>query len=70
MSLIRPEWKERAAIGRLVDGLPEPERTVVKLYYHAGRSSGSVAETLGTTEAVVNLVRERALHSLLEALGL
>lgn len=57
-------WSERARLGRAIEKLPEPEKTVVMLYYHANLSEKKVAVVMDTSEQIVATLRQRALAAL------
>jgi DNA-directed RNA polymerase specialized sigma subunit len=61
---------ERWRIGREVERLGEPEKTVVMLYYHAELDASKIAQVLDTSPECVEAIRTRALTRIREAVGL
>ena len=59
-------WDERARLGDAIVALPEPERSVVQLYYHGDLSESQIAQILDTTPEAVAQTRQRALAVLRE----
>ncbi len=51
-----------------VDGLPEREATVIRMYYKQGQSMRTIAERLGVSESRVSQLHARALKILRNAL--
>ena len=52
---------ERAGVWRAVDGLPEPERSVLAFHYHDGYSWDEVARPLDTSARTVRRLAMRGL---------
>lgn len=52
-----------------VEGLPEREQTIVRLYYMQSQSLKSIGQTLGISESRASQLRHRAIRRLRTALG-
>ena len=59
------EWKEmKDLLVKAIHGLPEPEKTVITLYYGEELLLKEIGEILGVTESRVSQVHSRALYRL------
>jgi len=59
------EWKEmKALLVRAMGDLPEPEKTVITLYYAEELLLKEIGEILGVTESRVSQIHSRALYRL------
>lgn len=59
------EWNEmKALLVQCITGLPEPEKTVITLYYGEELLLKEIGEVLGVTESRVSQVHSRALYRL------
>lgn len=66
----RASWAELAAVvPEAVEALPEPEQTVVRLYYVEGLLLREIGEILGVTESRVCQLRGKAIARLRRSLG-
>jgi RNA polymerase sigma-70 factor (ECF subfamily) len=60
----REEVEHRARLFRLVDGLPEVQRRVIRLRFAEEKSIREIARSLGKTEGAVKQLQLRALKNL------
>ena len=59
------EWNEmKALMVRSISGLPEPEKTVITLYYGEELLLKEIGDILGVTESRVSQIHSRALYRL------
>ena len=59
------EWNEmKALLIDAIQGLPEPDRTVITLYYAEGLLLREISEVLDVTESRVSQIHSRALYGL------
>ncbi len=59
------EWNEtKALLVAAIQGLPEPDRTVITLYYGEGLLLREISEVLDVTESRVSQIHSRALYRL------
>ena len=59
------EWNEmKVLLIQAIGGLPEPEKTVITLYYGEELLLKEIGEVLGVTESRVSQIHSRALYRL------
>jgi RNA polymerase sigma factor for flagellar operon FliA len=64
------EWQEtKLMLTRAIGGLPEPEKTVITLYYAEGLLLKEIGDILGVHESRVSQLHSRAIFRLNRALG-
>jgi RNA polymerase sigma-70 factor (ECF subfamily) len=64
-----PAGMDEHALEGCLSMLPERERTIVLLTFYAERSSREIAQTLGTSEGNVRVIRSRAITRLRACIG-
>jgi len=64
------EWEEmRAVLAAVITELPDPEKTVITLYYGEELLLKDISEVLGVTESRVSQIHSRALYRLNRSLA-
>ncbi|MBL8858654.1 MAG: FliA/WhiG family RNA polymerase sigma factor [Planctomycetes bacterium] len=64
------QWSEmKGLLIAAIQGLPEPDRTVITLYYGEGLLLRDISEVMGVTESRVSQIHSRALYRLNRELG-
>lgn len=64
------QWSEmKVLLIAAIQGLPEPDRTVITLYYGEGLLLRDISEVMGVTESRVSQIHSRALYRLNRELG-
>jgi len=64
------QWNEmKVVLIKAIQGLPEPDRTVITLYYGESLLLRDISEVMGVTESRVSQIHSRALYRLNRELG-